>query len=334
MKATTNGYCQHLLNTTTNYTCSYYGDNIEGLSGDKIERLLKKLKLKPREIWDFSKDDLVVSPNGCIIFDDTVIDHNHSKVIEGVRKQWSGNQHKIIRGIGLIGCVYYNPEVDKSWLIDYRIFDPDTDGLKKTEHAMEMYKNVIHSKDLTHQYVLFDAAYATNKIMALVEKYNHYFLCNIKSNRLVTEILPDIKPDYKPVKILEIPEQGLIVRLNKAPARAKVKLFRITVSENRTDYIITNDLSISSPNAIKEVNGMRWNIEQFHREIKQLTGIELCQCRKNRSQRNHINMALRVWLFLKRKAIELETTVYQVKERIHLKYYLMEMRKPSLKFNL
>jgi hypothetical protein len=77
--------------------------------------------------------------------------------------------------------------VDKSWLIDYRIFDPDIDGLKKIEQAMEMYKNVVHSKELIHQYVLFDAAYATKKIMALVEKYNHYFLCNIKSNRLVTE---------------------------------------------------------------------------------------------------------------------------------------------------
>ncbi|WP_410526104.1 hypothetical protein [Rickettsia endosymbiont of Gonocerus acuteangulatus] len=33
----------------------------------------------------------------------------------------------------------------------------------------------------------------------------------------------------------------------------------------------------------------------MHREIKQLTGIERCQCRKQRIQRNHISCAFLVW---------------------------------------
>ena len=38
----------------------------------------------------------------------------------------------------------------------------------------------------------------------------------------------------------------------------------------------------------QQVCKIRWKIEEFHREIKQLTGIESCQCRKARLQRNHI----------------------------------------------
>ncbi|WP_346015781.1 transposase [Paraburkholderia sp. PGU19] len=34
--------------------------------------------------------------------------------------------------------------------------------------------------------------------------------------------------------------------------------------------------------------GLRWKIEQFHREIKQITGLARCQCRKEHIQRNHI----------------------------------------------
>lgn len=334
MKATVNGYCQHLLNTNTNYTCSYYGDSVEGLNGDKVERLLKTIKLRPRDIWDLCKDDIIQSDKSVVIFDDTVIDHNHSQQIQGVRKQWSGNQHKIIRGIGLVACVYYNPEENKFWLLDYQIFDPDTDSLKKTDHIMNMYTNIVHSKEIKHKYVLFDAAYATNKVFSLIDKYNHFFLCNIKSNRLVTLTNPDQKPNYQPVRELNIPDTGLEVRLNKAPSRSKVKLFQVTVSNNRTDYIITNDTSISSPQVVKEINGMRWKIEQFNREIKQITGIEKCQCRKNRSQRNHINMAIRVWIFLKKQSEKLKTIVYQIKEKLHLQYYLKEMKKPSLRFNL
>ena len=37
--------------------------------------------------------------------------------------------------------------------------------------------------------------------------------------------------------------------------------------------------------------GMRWKIEQFHRELKQTTGIEKNQCRKARIQCNHIACA-------------------------------------------
>jgi len=70
-----------------------------------------------------------------------------------------------------------------------------------------------------------------------------------------------------------------------------VKLFRVTVSTDRTDYIVTNDLSQNSTDEVQEANAVRWKVEEFHR-VKQLTGIEACQCRKARIQRNHIACAI------------------------------------------
>ena len=61
-----------------------------------------------------------------------------------------------------------------------------------------------------------------------------------------------------------------------------MKLFRVAISTNRTDYVATNDLSQSSTNFVQEVCKIRWRTEDFHREIKQITGIESCQCRKAR----------------------------------------------------
>jgi len=46
------------------------------------------------------------------------------------------------------------------------------------------------------------------------------------------------------------------------------------------------------------VCGFRWKIEQLDRECKQLTGLEDCQCRKARIQRNHIGCSLFVWVEL------------------------------------
>ncbi len=58
---------------------------------------------------------------GYLIFDDTVLDTRYGEEIELTRRQYSGNEHKVIRGIGLVNCVYVvNPETGAFWVIDYR----------------------------------------------------------------------------------------------------------------------------------------------------------------------------------------------------------------------
>ncbi len=77
---------------------------------------------------------------------------------------------------------------------------------------------------------------------------------------------------------------------------------RATVSTNRTEYIATNDLSYQSTDDVELEIKTRWKIEEFHREIKQLTGLEFCQCRRAKIQKNHIACAMLVWNHLKKMA--------------------------------
>ena len=37
---------------------------------------------------------------------------------------------------------------------------------------------------------------------------------------------------------------------------------------------------------------VRWQVEEFHRSFKQMTGAEKCQCRKASAQRNHLTCAI------------------------------------------
>ena len=73
-----------------------------------------------------------------IIFDDVVLEKTHSIKIQRVRRQYSGNQHGIIKGIGVVNCVYFDPIVNQFWVIDNRIFDPDRDGKTKLDHVQGM----------------------------------------------------------------------------------------------------------------------------------------------------------------------------------------------------
>jgi len=90
-----------------------------------------------------------------------------------------------------------------------------------------------------------------------------------------------------------------------------VKLFLVVASNGDTEYVATNDRSQFSTDDVKDLCANRWKIEEFHRELKQLTGVEKCQCRKARIQRNHIGCAILVWLRLKYLANQMNLTIYQ-----------------------
>src|SRR5207247_345245 len=109
-----------------------------------------------------------------------------------------------------------------------------------------------------------------------------------------------------------------------------VKLFRVEVSSHRTEWVVTNDLSLCSTQGAQQVSALRWKIEEFHREAKQLTGLEDCQCRKARIQRNHIACALLVWSRLKTLAYQGHHTIYQIKHGLLHDYLVTQLKYPTV----
>lgn len=118
-------YCQYLLSSHINYTLTNMADHLKCFSHDTINRYLKGEKLTPRLLFEQVQPLLEPDPKACLIFDDTVLDKSFGPKIEVTRKQWSGNEKSVIRGIGVVSCVYVNPETEQFWVIDYRIFDPE-----------------------------------------------------------------------------------------------------------------------------------------------------------------------------------------------------------------
>jgi hypothetical protein len=262
-----------------------------------------------------------------------VLDKNHSHSIEMVRRQYSGNAHGVIKGIGMVNCLYVNPDTGQYWIVDYRIFDPDGDGKTKLDHVREMLVGLVAGKGLAFNRVLMDSWYATKELMLFIETLGKLYYCPLKSNRLVDDSGGALK--YRHVDSLAWSQaelaQGKIIKIRGFPKAHKVKLFRVEVSNNRTDWVVTNDLAQDSTNATQEVCGIRWKIEQFHRELKQLTGVEKCQCRKARSQRNHIACAVLVWIRMTAIARKALTNIYSLKKGMLSHYMRQELRSPSVR---
>jgi hypothetical protein len=307
-------------------------EHLENISHDKINYYLKKEKLTPRLLWDNVKDVIMSDDNGYVIFDDSVLDKRYSEEIEIVRRQYSGNEHGVLKGIGVVSCVYVNPKLQRFWVVDYRIFNPDADGKTKIDHVKEMLQNLVYHKLLPFDTVLMDTWYAVHNLMLYIDSLDKIYYCPLKDNRLVDDTFG--KEKYKRIELLQWSEEelecGKIIKIKGFPANKKVKLFRVTVSTNRTDYVVTNDLSQSSTDVVQEVCKIRWKIEEFHREIKQLTGIESCQCRKARLQLNHIACAMLVWVRLKNLAYRTGQTIYEIKHKLLVLYLIEQLKRPSI----
>ena len=327
-------YCQYLLSTQTNYTIMNFADHVEGLSDDKVRGYLANAKLSPRLMWEHGKGEIIFSTNGKLLFDDSILDKGYSNNIEEVRYQYRGNAKEVIKGIGVVSCVYVNPEENKFWVIDYRIFNPDKDSLTKIDHVKEMLHNAHHNKRIAFNTVLMDSWYATISVILQIESIHKYYYCPIKNNRLVDDS-KGFRAYYRVDSLNwsnDDTANDKVIKIHKFPKDHKPKLFGVAVSTNRTDYVMTNNMAQDSLDALQEQYAFRWKIEEFHREIKQVTGIEKCQCRIGRIQRNHIACAIMAWNCLKKVANVASTIVYQVKSGLLRNYLIQELRSPKVSF--
>ncbi|MGF1459571.1 MAG: transposase [Leptolyngbyaceae cyanobacterium] len=217
-------------------------------------------------------------------------------------------------------------------MIDYRLYDPDGDGQSKLDHMAAMLEAVVHVKGLPSRTVLMDSWSASQKLMAQIDQLGKLYYCPLKRNRRVDDS-GGTQP-YQRIDELRWDSEALApgkrIKIRGFPKDKKVKLFRVTVSSCRTEFVATNDLTQNATEAAQEESGVRWKIEALHRELKQLTGVEACQCRKARIQRNHIACALLVWTRLKAIAYQRGQTIDQIKHGLLANYLMQQLKRPAI----
>jgi hypothetical protein len=232
-----------------------------------------------------------------------------------------------VRGIDIVNLVHFDGQ--DFYPIDYRIYAPAVDGSTKNDLFGEMLMAAKTRKGIKARTVLFDSWYTSVANLKLIVFLKMVFFAPIKDNRLVSLTkesgyihLQDI--DWTPDRF----QNGVMVKLKELPF--KVRLFKIVATNGDIDWIITNTPDSLDAQAVADMNAQRWPIEQFHRELKQLTGSEKCQCRKARSQRNHLGYCYLAWLALKVRATQLHLTLYQVRLSIFDDFLTMALLKPPI----
>jgi len=323
-------YVEFLISTVANFTGTHLAEHLDSVSHDTVTDYLQSERLTAAHLWGLVSGLLHDSEQAFLMADDSVQDKRYSRFIELVKRHYSGATHGLVRGIGVVNLVHSSGTAGDFYPIDYRIYAPDSDGKTKNEHFREMLVRAVADKGIKARTVLMDSWYAGADNLKLIHRLGLVFFTTLKENRLVSLNKEEgyihlDQIDWTPERL----QHGVLVRLKEVPFH--VRLFKLVATNGDIDWVITNspDETMTAQVA-QDANDVRWQVEELHRGIKQLTGSEKCQCRKARSQRNHLACCYHAWLSLKVKAQQTGKTLYQVKTDLLRDYLRAELRNPHI----
>lgn len=280
---------------------------ITDMAHDAVNRWLATDLRTPAQLWQFTCY-LVKNKSGYLIGDDTLLDKQYSRKNELAKKQYSGNKHSLVNGINSVNLLWTSGE--EYVPIDYRIYFKVNDGLTKNDHFRNML-DVAEKRKIMPLYVLMDSWYTGLENLKHIRKKGWHFICNLKSNRKVSFE----KGDY-----LSISDLGLADKQVKQVwlrGFGAILACKLVATNGDITYLATDDLSLTDYEQFTNHFHYRWKIEEFHRGIKQTTGIEKCKSIKANSQKTHIFSAFVAFVRLEKQRLLKGISWYEQKAQIN-----------------
>jgi len=295
-KCTLPMYMGYLISEPGSATCTGLS-SVMGISHDSVNRFLFTENYTPKDLYE--EGIKCVDPHGgTLSCDDTVLDKPYSMKMELVSYFWSGKHHRSVKGINLITLYYTDPQ-GHHVPVNYRIVDK-AENKTKNEYFREMVKEVI-AWGLRPTWTTADSWYSCNENLKTVKNHGMGFMFAIEANRTVSIE----KGQWVQVQALDIPDDGIMVWLR---GFGELKLFRTRLKDQLRHYVVY----LPEPRIYAQfqrhdfcvLHDQHWQIEQYHRTIKQVCNIERSQVRSEHAIRNHIFAALCGFIALQKMRLD------------------------------
>ena len=330
-------YVSFLLSEPKSSSCLRLSE-IETISHDSVNRFLYRESYEPIDLFKEAKQHIDLD-GGTLSVDDTVIDKPYAHHISYVGYFWSGKHHKAVKGLNLITLFYTDPE-GRQQPVNYRLYDKN-DNKSKNDYFLEMLDEVL-AWGLKPYYMTGDSWYSCVKNLKRIKNHSLHFLFAVASNRSVSVE----QGTYRQVQTLDIPEDGLVVWLKDF---GYVKVYRTHLKNQVRHYIMhisEEELHDIKRDTFEKIHAQHWDIEQYHRTIKQVCNIETFQVRGKTAVKNHFFSALCAFVQLQRmRAADVIRNCYRLQRDLfnevissfikefspNLKHMNPQFRQPSMR---
>lgn len=312
-------YVQFLLASPSSFTCTEAARvQPQTTAHDSFTRLLTQLEPNPETLWLEARPQLRAD-DGILVLDDSTLDKPYARHMDLVGWHWSGKHHRAVKGINLLTLLW--TDGDRHVPCDYRLYDKVHDGQSKNDLFGQLLR-AAKQRGLQPKCICFDSWYSSLDNLKLIRSLQWHWLTRLKANRKV-------RVDFAAAQALstvDIPAQGRIVHL---PGYGSIRVFRVVATNGDTDHWASSDLDLDALTRLK-YGDYSWRIEEYHRGIKQFCGVERCQARRTKAQRNHIGLSLRAFVRLECHCFALGLSWFEAKRDVIRQAIKAYLAKPNM----
>jgi hypothetical protein len=310
---------KELLDLYTDYLISSFGQTTgTGLSAllggsishDRIQRFLSKQEFTSADLWHFVKPHVraVEQEDGCIIVDDSISEKPYTDENDIIAWHYDHSKGTTVKGINFLSALYHVSGLEVSLPVGFRVVrkteqyvdkkDGKTkrrDPISKNEHYQALLRHACYNQ-VKFRYVLNDVWYASADNMRLVKgELEREFIMPLKTNRKVALSEAD-KRQGKYVRVDQMPlEMGetrvILLEGVDFPLALCKQRFVNEDGGQVAQYLVCSDVQLTF-DQITTIYHRRWNVEEYHKSLKQNASLECSPTHTVRTQTNHLFAAL------------------------------------------
>lgn len=334
MHATLDIYSDYLICQNDKATATGLADLLCGeVSHDKFTRFLNGKALGSQELWIYIKPEIrkhEKKVSGVLILDDSIEEKPYTDENEIMCWHYSHAKGVHVKGVNILSCLVRYGDVTLP--VGYEIVHKDIGycdieskkekkkaSLTKNDHFRNLIKQSVVNKVL-FEYVLADNWFGAKDNLEYIHNLKKYFIIGIKSNRTVALSLDDkTTGQFQQVTSLNL-KDGQSVKVWLRGVEFPVLLIKkIFINEDGSTgilYLVSNDLNHDADH-LYEIYQKRWQIEVYHKSIKQNASLAKSPTKRILSQSNHIFAS--IIAFCKLEILQLKTCM----NHFALKYKLI-----------
>ena len=313
---------QDLLDLYSDYLISAFGqttgtglaDLLGGsVSHDQIQRFLAKPQLGSAELWALVKPYVrqIQQDAGVLIIDDSIAEKPYTDENAIICWHYDHSQDRSVKGINFVTCLYhaqgYSFPVGVSVLAKTDFYIDKKDGKQKRRSPIsknEYYRELLtaaHHNQIPFQYVLSDVWYSAADNMRFIKHdLGKDFIMPLKANRKVA-LSPQAKRNGQWIRI-----DQLTIEANTAidiylesvdfPLVLVKQVFANEDGSTGIQYLVSSDTTLSA-DTMTIIYRKRWNVEPYHKSLKQNASLEKSPTQTVTTQTNHLVASL--WAYVK-----------------------------------
>ncbi|KEI36050.1 hypothetical protein FRA_24c01360 [Francisella sp. W12-1067] len=312
--------------------CSSMLDNT--IKHDSFTRMLQVGNYESQYVWYKGKSILSNFREAFKIFslDNTIVHKPDSKINEVVNWFYDHSVGKAVKSINLISALIHTECADIP--VGFEVQTKDQLVVEKDKHGKDRLKRkarytinelarklVIKTlKNVTKfNYLVADSYFASKANLNFFNKHKLKYVIGIANNRLVakskTNALAGNYCRLDELGLLENEAMKIYLKDIKYSLVVTRQVFKNGDNSTGEIYLITNDLNLESSH-IEDIYQKRWNIEVYHRSIKQNASLAKSPTYVITTQLNHIGLSIGAFIELEKLKLASNKNHYALKRKI------------------